>query len=78
MVHHEWSLGEAIFQSHPACRFLREQMLDYAEKNLFGVSRQTGKNYLCAYINARNPDFNNLVRSRGYKMEPDRTRPVYI
>jgi len=47
VAHHEWSLGEAFFQFHPAYRHLREEMLDYAEanlaKDLFGSGTAVGQ-----------------------------------
>jgi GNAT superfamily N-acetyltransferase len=77
VAHNELSLGEAFFQFHPSFRYLREAMLDHSEKHLVGVSRRTGKNYLCAYVNEGDSDFMNLVQSRGYKKDEERTRPVY-
>lgn len=77
VCHYEWHLGEAFFQFHPACRSLREEMLDYAEKNLAGISQKEGRSYLCAYANDNDPDFLALLRSRGYQPAPDETRPLY-
>jgi GNAT superfamily N-acetyltransferase len=52
-------------------------MLDYAEANLIGVSRQDGRRYLCAYVNDDDPDFLSLMQARGYAKDSDGTRPLY-
>ncbi|MDX9954712.1 MAG: GNAT family N-acetyltransferase [Anaerolineae bacterium] len=77
VVHYEWHLGEAFFQFHSAYRYLRVEMLDYAEANLQGISRRDGRLYLCAYVNDNDPEFLALVQSRGYTREPDETCPMY-
>ncbi|MBM3134556.1 MAG: GNAT family N-acetyltransferase [Chloroflexi bacterium] len=77
VAHYEWALGEAFFQFHPAYRHLRAEMLDYAEANLTGVSRQDGRPTLCAYVNDNDPDFLALVGARGYAKDPEGTRPLY-
>ena len=69
--------GEAFFQFHPDYRYLRREMLDYAEKELTGVSKKDGRRYLCAYVHDNDQGFLNLVRNRGYRQEPDETRPLY-
>lgn len=77
VVHYEWSLGEAFFQFHPNYHHLRTELLDYAENKLTGISRKDGRRYLCAYVNDNDVEFNDLVRSRGYRVDPDETRPIY-
>ena len=77
VVHPEWSLGEAFFQFRPAHRHLAAELLDYAEANLTGVSRQDGHRTLCAYVNDNDPAFLALVQARGYQKDPDGTRPLY-
>jgi hypothetical protein len=67
VVHYEGNLGEAFFQFQPAYRYLREEMLDYAEKNLPGTSQKSGRKYLCAYLNDNDPEFLALVQARGYR-----------
>ena len=76
VAHYEWRLGEAFFQLHPAYRHLQQEMLDYAEANLFGISRKDGRKYLCAYVNDNDPPFLELVKSRGYAVEPEDARPM--
>jgi ribosomal protein S18 acetylase RimI-like enzyme len=77
VAHPEWSLGEVFFQFHPAYRHLRAELLDYAEANLTGVSRQDGRRYLCAYVNEDDPEFLALVQARGYEKDPEGTRSLY-
>jgi hypothetical protein len=40
VVHYEGNLGEAFFQFQPAYRYLREEMLDYAEKIYPGLPKK--------------------------------------
>lgn len=75
--HYEWHLGEAFFEFHPDYRHLREEMLDYAEANLAGISKEDGRKYLWAYINDNDLGFLSLMRSRGYEQKLDGTRPMY-
>ncbi len=77
VAHYEWSLGEAFFQFHPAYKNLKEEMLNYAEQNLFGHSSKDGRKYLAAYINDYDEDFVALAKSRGYENNAEGTRPVY-
>lgn len=77
VAHYESRPGEAFFQFHPAYRGLRQEMLDYAEKNLSGVSEKDGKKFLCAFVNDHDEEFLSLVRARGYQKDDDGTRPLY-
>ncbi len=77
VCHYESRLGEAFFQFHPSYGYLREAMLDYAESKLRGISRESGRRYLCAYLNETNLDFLTLVKGRGYKEDPQSVRPLY-
>ena len=76
VAHYEWRLGEAFFQFHPAYRHLRQEMLDYAEKYLFGYTRKDGRKHLRAYVNDNDPEFIELVRSRGYEKDAEEARPT--
>ncbi len=75
VAHHEWRLGEAFFQFHPAYRHLRQQMLEYAEENLIGRDEPDGKPCLRAYVSEGDEAFITLVRARGYEKEESRSRP---
>ncbi|MCU0485918.1 MAG: GNAT family N-acetyltransferase [Anaerolineales bacterium] len=77
VAHYEWRLGEAFFQFQPACRHLRQELLEYAEAHLFSVSEKDGRKYLCAYVNDTDPEFTALVQSRGYEKHPEDARPLY-
>jgi predicted N-acetyltransferase YhbS len=75
VVHYESALGEAFFQIHPDYAQLEPEMLDYAEKQLFGRS-DTGRRYVLAYIYDLDSEFEALARSRGYQRTPDDDRPL--
>lgn len=77
VAHYEWHVGEAFFQFHPAYKYLRQEMLDYAEENLTGQSNKDGRKYLSAYINDIDEEFTSLVQSRGYKEDEKSDRPMY-
>jgi GNAT superfamily N-acetyltransferase len=76
-AHYEWHLGEAFFQVNPAYRHLRNEMLTYAEANLFGVSQEDGRKYLCAFVNDNDDEFLAVVQARGYEKDEQGTRPLY-
>jgi len=77
VVHYEGGLGDAFFQFHPAYRHLQKEMLEYAEANLTGVSKKSGRKYLCVFVNDNDEDFTALVKSRGYSIHADGLRPTY-
>jgi GNAT superfamily N-acetyltransferase len=76
VTHFESHLGEAFFQFHPNYRHLRQEMLDYAEENLCGISKRDGRKYLLAYIRQDDEVFLSLVKSRGYEKDPQEARPL--
>ncbi len=76
LVHYESHLGEAFFQFDPAYKFLRTEMLDYAEEVLSAISKENGRRYLETYVNQNDADFASLVISRGYMKVDDNTRPL--
>jgi GNAT superfamily N-acetyltransferase len=76
ITHFEWALGEAFFQFHPGYRHLREEMLAYAEENLYGRS-EDGKRSLHAYVNDDDEAFTALVKARGYVLDEEGRRPMY-
>lgn len=77
VAHYESVPGEAFFQFHPKYRHLRRDMLDYAEKNLFGISKKNARKFLRAYVNDDDMAFQDLVRARGYEKDPEAVRPLY-
>lgn len=70
IANHEGGLGEAYFAYHTDYAYLKNEMLDYAEENLFGTDEE-GRKFLVAYINDFDKEFEDMVISRGYKMEQD-------
>ncbi len=76
VAHYESCLGEAFFQFHPAYRHLRGTMLDYAEINLTGLSRNNGRKFLSVYVNENDAEFVSLVQARGYTKQADEARPL--
>jgi hypothetical protein len=42
-THYEWRMGECFMQFHPNYRYLREELLDYTEKFLTGISSKDGR-----------------------------------
>lgn len=77
VAHYESSLGEAFFQCDPARRDLQAQMLDYAETNLRGTSKQDNKKYLCAYAHEQDEAFQTTLKTRGYVQDESGDRPLY-
>lgn len=77
VAHYESSLGEVFFQFHPGYRYLRQEMLDYAEENLYGMSEKDGSKYLSAYVSDNDEALISLVKGRGYTRDDERTRPMY-
>jgi GNAT superfamily N-acetyltransferase len=75
VAHYEWRLGEVFFQFHPEYRHLRREMLDYAEQNLYGTSKE-GKRFVQAFVNDYDDEFQSLVKSRGYEMDADGVRQM--
>ncbi len=75
VTHFELSLGEAYFQVHPEYSFLKVEMLRYAEQNLLAQA-DSGVNYLRAFINDFDTEFEQLARSRGYEPLESYNRPL--
>jgi GNAT superfamily N-acetyltransferase len=75
VVHYESTLGEVFFQTHPDYSHLKPDMLDYAEKQLLGVTK-SGRSYARVYVNDFDTEFEENVQSRGYQRTPDFDRPL--
>jgi GNAT superfamily N-acetyltransferase len=73
VVHYESILGEAFFEFHPDYRYLKRDMLDYAENNLYATSKD-GRKTLHAFINDTDDDFISLVKARGYEKNDKESR----
>ncbi|PKO05424.1 MAG: hypothetical protein CVU41_12390 [Chloroflexi bacterium HGW-Chloroflexi-3] len=76
-AHYDWKMGEGFFEFHPDYRYLREELLDYAEKHLAGISSKDVRKYLTAYVNDYDLPMLELVQNRGYVKEEAATRPLY-
>lgn len=74
-VHYESVLGEAFFEIHRDYTHLKPEMLDYAERNLWGET-ENGERFLHAFINDFDPEFASLAKSRGYELVPRHARPM--
>lgn len=76
VAHYESCLGEAFFEFHPAYRYLRKEMLAYAETNLTGISNKEEQKNLRVYVNNNDAEFLSLVTERGYKRDAEGDRPM--
>ena len=72
---YESVLGEAFFNIHPNYEHLKPEMLEYAEGHLTGKT-DDGKLYLKAYVTDFDTAFEDVVKSRGYELEPRSHRPM--
>ncbi|UCH43486.1 MAG: GNAT family N-acetyltransferase [Dehalococcoidales bacterium] len=75
VVHHELYIGEAFFDIHPGYPHLKREMLEHAEKYLYGKTPD-GRRYLKAFINDFDKEFEALAKSRGYEKDDTFARPM--
>ena len=75
VVHYESKLGEAFFEIHPDLGEIKPDLLDYAERQLYGTL-ESGTRYVQAFINDFDHEFLDIVQSRGYTRHPERSRPL--
>lgn len=75
VAHYESRLGEAFFQVHPDYAHLKPAMLEYAENHLYGETER-GERYVRAFVNDFDPEFEALVKSRGYEIAKQSARPM--
>lgn len=68
VVHYEHKLGEAFFEIHPGYTHLKPEMLEHAEKYLYGKTKQR-RRYIKAFVNDFDEEFEALVKSRGYEKD---------
>lgn len=73
IANYESCLGEAFFEFHPDYKHLKNDMLDYAENNLYTISKD-GRKFLHAFINDTDKDFISLVKARGYEKNDAESR----
>jgi predicted N-acetyltransferase YhbS len=72
---YESRLGEAFFNTHPKYEHLKPEMLMYTEQHLTGIG-DDGARYLMAFVNDFDSTFEEVVKSRGYRLEPWHHRPM--
>jgi predicted N-acetyltransferase YhbS len=75
IVHYEHTLGEAFFEIHPDHISLKPAMLDYAEKNLYGIS-DDGRRLIKAWVNDFDEELIGLVGAHGYQKDDTQIRPM--
>jgi GNAT superfamily N-acetyltransferase len=77
VVHYESTLGEAFFEIRRDSIFLKPQMLEYAENNLFGKTPE-GRRFLHVFVNDFDKEFEALAKSRGYTISDNKflARPM--
>lgn len=75
VVHYESRLGEVFFQLHPDYHRLKPEMLDYAETHLLGTSNEETMG-INAFVNDFDTDLQDLVKTRGYVLKADWSRPI--
>lgn len=75
VAHCEWHMGEAFFEIHREYPHLKSRMLDYAEKYLFGTTRE-GQRYLKVFVNDFDNELEHLVIVRGYQKDTTQKRPL--
>jgi predicted N-acetyltransferase YhbS len=68
VVHPEYPwFGDAFFQRHPQYTYLLDEMVDYAEQTLAHREKNTLR--ICIYEHDR--PFQDVVKSRGYRKDPE-------
>ena len=75
VAHYESKLGEVFFETHPSYTHLKPAMLEYAETQLYGET-ETGERYVRVYVNDFDLELKVLVKSRGYEIAEQYTRPM--
>jgi predicted N-acetyltransferase YhbS len=75
VAHYESRLGEAFFEFHPDYKHLKVDLLDYAERMLFGSSC-SGDKAIRVYLNDMDEEFISLVMARGYEIDDKETRTI--
>jgi predicted N-acetyltransferase YhbS len=73
--HAEMHAGEAFFEIHPGYAHLKREMLEYAERRLYGKAPD-GRDCVLAFINDFDKDFEVMVKARGYEVFDELSRPM--
>lgn len=72
VAHPEESAGKLFLQIHPEYRFLKAEMLDYAEHTLFGIDKQ-GKKFIMVSVYDTDTELVDIVKKRGYRTKQPTT-----
>ena len=75
VAHYESSLGEVFFETHPRYSSLKPEMLDYAEQQLYGVTKK-GERIVNAFVNDFDSEFVKHIQFRGYQRVSEHDRPI--
>ena len=66
VAHPEEFAGELFLQIHPEYRFLKTEMMDYAEKTLSGIDKQ-GKKFIIVFVYDTDKELIDIIKHRGYQ-----------
>jgi len=75
VAHYESSLGEVFFQVHPERSYLKADLLEYAEEQLYQLDSQ-GRKSLRIYLKDYDREFEGAARTRSYRPTEDPGRPM--
>jgi len=70
IAHPEEYMGELYLQVHRDYTFLKNEMLDYAENNLFGVDEK-GRKFINLFVYDFDDKLVQIVKERGYKQRQE-------
>ncbi len=69
VVHHEHDEGIIYFQIHPACDYLNEPFLEYAEATYGSIDSYSGRERVAVFINEADSALQELATRRGYEKD---------
>jgi ribosomal protein S18 acetylase RimI-like enzyme len=75
VANYESRIGEAFFECHPRYGHLKREMLEYAERTLFGTA-DDGRKFLHAFVNDMDDELTALVEVRGYVKDSGEARTM--
>mgnify|MGYP006280224159 CR=1 FL=1 len=77
VVNYEDKLGDAFFSVHSNYTYLKKEMLDYAEENLYREMPNNRK-YLRVFINDFDHELKKLAKEKGFKKDEHHEEYRYI
>jgi predicted N-acetyltransferase YhbS len=75
VAHYESRLGEVFFEFHPQYRHLQNELLGYAETNLYGTTDE-GKSFVHVFVNDFDRELISLVGMHSYLKDDNETRTL--